>query len=78
MAPCGPTGALAALIIPSLITRVPGHLIFLASMIAFLIGNVMMSVAPPHITYWAVQFPSLLIVIFGPGTLGRLNIMCQR
>ncbi|KAK1926475.1 MFS transporter [Papiliotrema laurentii] len=69
MAPCGPTGALAALIIPSLITRVPGHLIFLASMIAFLIGNVMMSVAPPHITYWAVQFPSLLIVIFGPGTL---------
>jgi hypothetical protein len=55
------------MIIPALITRVPGHLIFLGSMTAFLVGNLMMSVAPPHATYWAVIFPCQVLVIFGPG-----------
>ena len=64
----------AALAVPYVITRFPGHLIFLTSMLCFLVGDVMISLTPPSLTYWAVTFPSLLLVISGPGESRRLHI----
>ncbi|GFZ46638.1 hypothetical protein JCM24511_03858 [Saitozyma sp. JCM 24511] len=62
----GRTSALAALLVPYAITRFPGHQIFLLSMIAFLVGSIMASVAPAHGSYWSVTMPSLILVISGP------------
>jgi len=55
------------LIIPHLITRVSGHLIFLLSMVAFLVGNIVMSVARENASYWGTIFPAFVIAVFGPG-----------
>lgn len=60
---------LAALVVPTLITRFPGHQIFLVSMVAFLIGDIMAAFNPASASYWAVTFPSLILVIAGPGQL---------
>lgn len=62
------TGALAAMAVPWIISRFRGHHIFLFSMVAFLVGAVMAAVAPVGGPYWAVTFPSLILVISGPGT----------
>ena len=35
-------------------------------MVAFLIGDIMAAVTPADSSYWAVTFPSLLLVISGP------------
>ena len=61
------SGILAALSVPLLLRRLPPHRIFLLSCIAFLIGNILTAVAPVKTTYWAVIFPSTIVVIFGPG-----------
>lgn len=67
-------GILAALIVPTLIVRFPGDKNLLGSMVSFLVGNVMASVAPAHGTYWSVTFPSLILVIFGPGKSSPLSL----
>jgi len=59
-------GVISALLVPVAITRFPGHQIFLFSMVCFLIGDIMASVAPVK-GYWSVTFPSLILVIAGPG-----------
>ena len=35
----------------------------------YLGGAVMLAVTPAHLTYWAVTFPSIIIVIFRRGML---------
>lgn len=67
------TGAIAAMFVPYVIRRFPGHLIFLGSMLAFLIGAIMAAVAPAGGPYWAVTFPSMILVIAGPGTTHQLT-----
>ena len=66
MSPVTPTGVICALAVPSLITRFPGHQIFFISMVSFLVGDLMAALAPVH-GYWSVTFPSLILVILGPG-----------
>lgn len=61
-------GALAAMLVPTVINRFKSHYIFLGSMIAFLIGAIMAAVAPVNGPYWTVTFPSMILVIAGPGT----------
>lgn len=56
------------MLVPRIINRFRGHLIFLVSMLAFLVGAIMAAVAPVGGPYWAVTFPSMILVIAGPGT----------
>lgn len=39
------------------------------SMMSFCVGNLLMSLTPVHQTYWAMVFPAVLLVCFGPGGL---------
>lgn len=62
-------GVLAALLVPSLITRFSGDRIFLASMTAFFVGILLAAFTQGKGSYWALTFPSLVVAIFGPGTI---------
>ncbi|ODN85645.1 MFS transporter [Cryptococcus wingfieldii CBS 7118] len=59
-------GMMAALLVPHLIHRLPGHIIFLLAMLAFTIGNLLAATAPAHSTYWGNTFVSMLVVVWGP------------
>ncbi|TYJ56292.1 hypothetical protein B9479_002982 [Cryptococcus floricola] len=59
-------GVMAALLVPHLIHRLPGHIIFLLAMFAFTIGNLLAATAPAHSTYWGNTFVSMLVVVWGP------------
>ncbi|OXG26040.1 MFS transporter [Cryptococcus neoformans Ze90-1] len=59
-------GVTAALSIPFLIHRLPGHVIFFIAMCAFMIGNILAATAPMDGTYWGNTFFSILIGVFGP------------
>lgn len=61
------TGVIAALLVPVLITRYRGDLIFLASMVAFFVGILLAAFTQEQGSYWALTFTSLVVVIFGPG-----------
>ena len=43
-------------------------------MVAFLLGNIVMSVAPAESSYWQTIFPALILVISGPGTSDQMPI----
>lgn len=60
-------GVICAIIVPAIITRFPGHQIFLVSMVSFFLGNLLAAVNPSSFGYWPITFPSLLVVIPGPG-----------
>ncbi|ODN80390.1 hypothetical protein L202_02641 [Cryptococcus amylolentus CBS 6039] len=66
MFPLVPAGVMAALLVPHLIHRLPGHIIFLLAMCAFTIGNLLAATAPAHSTYWGNTFVSMLVVVWGP------------
>lgn len=61
------TGVIAALLVPVLITRYRGDLIFLASMVAFFAGILLAAFTQVGGSYWALTFTSLIVVTFGPG-----------
>lgn len=56
------------MLVPAVINRFASHYIFLGSMLAFLVGSILAAVAPAGGPYWAVTFPSMILVIAGPGT----------
>ncbi|WVF69910.1 hypothetical protein IAT40_004694 [Kwoniella sp. CBS 6097] len=64
--PLLPDGVTAALLVPSLIHRFPGHFIFLMAMISFLIGVLFGALNTPDQTYWGLTFWGLLLAVFGP------------
>lgn len=49
-----------------LLPRVPTYVIFGASMVSFCTGQLLMALTPPEQTYWAMTFPTTIIVCFGP------------
>ncbi|WVQ97952.1 hypothetical protein IAU59_005072 [Kwoniella sp. CBS 9459] len=66
MAPLLPGGVTAALLVPVLIHRLPGHVIFLMAMVSFLIGVLFSALNQPDQTYWGLTFFGLILVVFGP------------
>lgn len=60
-------GIVAALSVPFLIHRLPGHVIFFTAMCAFMIGNILAATAPVDGIYWGNTFFSILIGVFGAG-----------
>ncbi|KAE8538309.1 hypothetical protein D1P53_005651 [Cryptococcus gattii VGV] len=58
-------GIVAALSVPFLIHRLPGHVIFFTAMCAFMIGNILAATAPVGGIYWGNTFFSILIGVFG-------------
>jgi hypothetical protein len=58
---------IAALLVPVLITRYRGDLIFLASMVAFFVGILLAAFTQEQGSYWALTFTSLIVATFGPG-----------
>ncbi|KIR57651.1 MFS transporter [Cryptococcus bacillisporus CA1873] len=58
-------GIVAALSVPFLIHRLPGHVIFFTAMCAFMIGNILAATAPVDGIYWGNTFFSILIGVFG-------------
>ncbi|ODN86285.1 MFS transporter [Cryptococcus wingfieldii CBS 7118] len=64
--PIVPGGMCAAMLVPVLIHRIPGHFIFLAAMFSFVVGNLLAATAPTNSTYWGNTFFSCVLVVFGP------------
>lgn len=65
-------GIIAALIVPFLIRHLPNHFIFLLSMFAFTVCNIIAATASTSTAegqYWKSTFWSLVIGTFGPGML---------
>jgi hypothetical protein len=67
-----PFGALAALAVIWLFPRVAGHWILAIALFAFFVGNLLMSLTPADQTFWAMIFPAEILIVFGPGTFGRI------
>ena len=61
-------GVIAALFCPYAVKHYAGHKIFFVSMLSFMGGNLMAALTPADLTYWAVTFPSLLVIAAGPGS----------
>ncbi|OXH25894.1 MFS transporter [Cryptococcus neoformans] len=66
MFPLVPGGFCAALLVPYLIKKFPGHVIFLFAMFGFMCANLFMATAPVHQVYWANTFVGMLLGMFGP------------
>ncbi|THH20802.1 hypothetical protein EW146_g632 [Bondarzewia mesenterica] len=59
-------GPVAASIAVFGLTRLPPVIIFGASMFCFMVGQLLLALTPPHQTYWAMTFPTIIIICFGP------------
>jgi uncharacterized membrane protein YoaK (UPF0700 family) len=70
-------GVIAALLVPLIITRYRGDLIFLASMVAFFAGILLAAFTQVEGSYWALTFTSLVVVTFGPGECRRSAGECS-
>ncbi|OXG17837.1 multidrug efflux pump [Cryptococcus neoformans Tu401-1] len=69
LTPLLPAGIIAALIVPFLIRHLPNHFIFLLSMFAFTVCNIIAATASTSTAegqYWKSTFWSLVIGTFGP------------
>jgi predicted MFS family arabinose efflux permease len=66
MLPCALIGFVAATTSVILLPRVPGYFIFGASMLSFFIGQLLLALTPVNQTYWAMTFPTCLLIGFGP------------
>lgn len=66
MFPLVPGGFCAALLVPYLIKKFPGHIIFLFAMFGFMCANLFMATAPVNQVYWANTFVGMLLGMFGP------------
>ncbi|KAI5797626.1 hypothetical protein EDC01DRAFT_716811 [Geopyxis carbonaria] len=64
--PCALIGIVAAALAVYALPRVPAYIIFGASMFSFFIGQLLLSLTPVEQTYWAMTFPTTLLIGFGP------------
>ncbi|CAI7652724.1 unnamed protein product [Penicillium glandicola] len=59
-------GVLATLIVARTLHIVPGHYIYTVSMLAFTLGPAFFLPQTANTTYWALSFPGIALVTFGP------------
>ncbi|KAI6912859.1 hypothetical protein KC318_g13046 [Hortaea werneckii] len=59
-------GVVATFVVSRLLHVVPGHYIYVASMIAFALGPVFFLPQTPNTTYWALSMPGIALATFGP------------
>ncbi|KAK7205480.1 major facilitator superfamily-domain-containing protein [Myxozyma melibiosi] len=65
MLPQAVMGILVNLFIATNLHRVPGRYLMQISMVSFLTASLLWALRPIHITYWAMTFPALCIVMIG-------------
>ncbi|EXJ92546.1 hypothetical protein A1O3_01098 [Capronia epimyces CBS 606.96] len=65
IAPIAISGAIAAITTGHLIATVQPGLIMVASMLAFLVGTILVATMPVHQTYWAQAFVATIIICWG-------------
>lgn len=63
--PCAPVGVIAAVGVAILLTKIPSAVVMFLSMLAFLVGSILMGTRPVGQTFWAQKFVSLLIQPLG-------------
>jgi hypothetical protein len=66
MLPVVVSGPIACVIAIYILPRVPAYIIFGTSMCAFCTGQILMALTPPDQTYWAMTFPTTVVITFGP------------
>ena len=59
-------GVLATVIVARTLHLVPGHYIYAVSMLAFTLGPAFFLPQTAHTSYWALSFPGISLVTFGP------------
>lgn len=59
-------GVLATWVVSKTLHVIPGHFIYLAAMLAFALGPVFFLPQTSGTTYWALSFPGVALVTFGP------------
>lgn len=59
-------GVLATWVVSRTLHLVPGHYIYVAAMFAFTMGSVFFLPQTPNTIYWALSFPGIILVTFGP------------
>ena len=59
-------GVLATWVVSRTLHLVPGHYIYAAAMFAFTMGSVFFLPQTPNTIYWALSFPGISLVTFGP------------
>lgn len=59
-------GVIATLVVAKLLHVVPGHYIYIASMLAFALGPAFFLPQTPSTTYWALSMPGIGLATFGP------------
>lgn len=59
-------GILATFLVSRLLHRVPGHYIYIASMVAYATGPALFLAQKPGTTYWALSMPGIALATFGP------------
>lgn len=59
-------GIFAAWLVSRTVHIFPGHYIYTAAMFAFTLGPVFFIPQTPNTTYWALSFPGVVLVTFGP------------
>ncbi|KAJ6036819.1 hypothetical protein N7540_001098 [Penicillium herquei] len=59
-------GVLATFIVSRILHLVPGHYIYAVSMFAFTLGPAFFIPQTANTTYWALSFPGIALVTFGP------------
>ncbi|CAG8943276.1 unnamed protein product [Penicillium salamii] len=59
-------GVLAAWVVSKTLHIIPGHYIYLASMLSFALGPVFFLPQQSDTSYWALSFPGVALVTFGP------------
>lgn len=59
-------GLAATFAVAKLLHKVPGHYIYIVSMVAFALGPAFFLGNKPSTIYWALSFPSIALATFGP------------
>lgn len=59
-------GVLATFVVAKLLHKVPGHYIYMVSMVAFALGPAFFLGNKPSTTYWALSMPGIALATFGP------------
>lgn len=64
--PAALSGIAAAALAIYCLSRYALNIIFAIAMACFLIGQLLLALTPIHQTYWAMSFPTTIIICFGP------------
>ncbi|KAK6433434.1 hypothetical protein LTR95_010384 [Oleoguttula sp. CCFEE 5521] len=59
-------GILATFIVSKLLHRVPGHYIYMVSMLCYALGPAFFLPQSPDTSYWALSMPGITLATFGP------------